>query len=149
VRGGEHWIQVGNGRVDVTPDDDGVIVKVSDPAIPGYSQTILVPNCDRSRVASALRAGQSFQTGRWATGVAPMHSFTLYQGASLWANLKQDSRTLLLSAATTASYSEMQYPSIELGQKAGEKLAEMIGGTGTIKKSVRQQTHDNLRKVFG
>lgn len=141
-----HSIEIGRGRVEVTPAPGGVWVEVSDDS---YSQSVLVPDCDRSHVASALRAGKNFETATWAT-------VTVHRGGgnsgteTLWARVALSEvacHFVVLSAATYQTYADMQYPSVNIGPKVAARLAELICPDPLA--GAKRRTDDNLRTMFG
>jgi len=131
---GGHSIAQGPGHVGVRTADGGVEIEV---AGNGYSQLVLVSAADAGRVARDLRDGKEFSV-RGSGGA---------QEAILWARPASRAGWLRLSASTAMAYSDMQYPSVDIGPKVADRLAELIDPNPLAGATHRRD--NNLREVFG
>lgn len=122
---------IGDDYISVAPDIGGVLVEIRGC---GYCQSVLISDCDRMRVACALRAAEGFKV--------------LDGGTCFLATSDSHSR-LELSVYTSMTYQDMQYPLIQIiGSKDMAKLAELIDLVDPFA-SAKRRMNSNLRGVFG
>lgn len=116
--------------VKVLPLDRGVVVYVSDAV---YSQSVFVPNSDKGRIASALRAGESLSACEPCEGI-------------IWILATTDNTGVTLGVAATLQTCH-DGPSVFLTPDAAARVAGLIDADPLS--GAEQRMNDNLRKVFG
>lgn len=118
--------------VKILPLERGVVVNVSDAV---YSQSVFVPNSDKGRIASVLRAGESLSACEPCEGV-------------IWIAATDDNTGVTLGTAATLQTCH-DGPSVFLTPDAAARVAELIDANPDPLSVAKQRMNDNLRKVFG